>query len=175
MTSSLPARKGHGPRIPSASVPTLAAVPATGVPDQVDPVGSVDPEATPSAAAAAAASTASTGSAATANWKGSAPAVPPVPKSRTADVTPKVEAAVDEVNGGGVERVTVRMPPALFDDLMAGMARTFGNHPRAARRARIRTGLNAYAVAALRAGIVALEGLSEDEIVDLLRQDSGRT
>ena len=173
MTSSLPARKGHGPRISSLIMPTLAAVPATGVPDQVDPVGSVDPEATSSAAAAA--STASTGSAATANWKGSAPAVPPVPKSRTADVTPKVEAAVDEVNGGGVERVTVRMPPALFDDLMAGMARTFGNHPRAARRARIRTGLKDDAVAALRAGIVALEGLSEDEIVDLLRQDSGRT
>ena len=173
MTSSPPARKGHGPRIPSVSMPTLAAVPATGVPDQVDPVGSVDPEATSSAAAAA--STASTGSAATVNWKGSAPAVPPVSKSMTASATPKVEAAVDEVNGGGVERVTVRMPPALFDDLMAGMARTFGNHPRAARRARIRTGLNAYAVAALRAGIVALEGLSEDEIVDLLRQDSGRT
>jgi hypothetical protein len=99
--------------------------------------------------------------------------VPPRPKPTKAGASRKVEPAVDEAEV--VERVTVRMPQDLFDDLMAGMARTFGNHPRAARRARIRTGLNAYAVAALRAGIVVLDGLSEDAIVDMLRQDSEKT
>lgn len=170
MTSSFPTRKGNGPRFGSLNTPALAAVPATEVPDEVDPVEGDSPAATTPVVSPGPAKAA--GPATVGEGRGSALVVPPRPKPTKAGASRKVEPAVDEAEVGIVERVTVRMPQDLFDDLMAGMARTFGNHPRAARRARIRTGLNAYAVAALRAGIVVLDGLSEDAIVDMLRQDS---
>lgn len=168
MTSSFPVRKSAGPRFGSLNGSSLAAVPATVPDDEVEKVGGDIPAGTLPAVPPA---SKPAGPAAVGEGRGSASSVPPRPKPAKAAAPrkPASPPVADDAALGVVERVTVRMPQDLYDDLMAGMARTFGNHPRAARRAQIRTGLNAYAVAVLRAGIDALDELSEDAIVDMLR------